>query len=323
MRYVKTSIVLALTFICVLGFINLSAAEGFSDKPVRLIVPYPAGGGHGLLARGFQIPFEKALQTKVVVENIPGGSTKLGTMEVMKAKPDGHTLFLLVYTALVGNYYAGTYDSKVWQSLSPIGSIAFGPYGMFEVKASAPFGTWSELVKHAKANPGKMNCGGPGTSGMMNLIFTEVTKAAGIKCMWVPFAGDSGSKTALLGGHVDFRICSTTSAFGMIKAGETKGIAISTDERYMQFKDVPSFKELGIGEGIWLDYVIWGPPEMPKQIVDTLAAAIKTAIKDPAYVKFNEDTLTNGVRFKTGSIIKEDLQQFDRKFGPKLAAMYR
>ncbi len=108
----------------------------------------------------------------------------------------------------------------------------------------------------------------------------------------------------------------------MIKAGRTKGIAISTDDRFKPFQDVPSFKELGIGESIWLRYTIWGPPKLPKQVIGKLTEAITQAIKDPAYVKLNEDSLTNEVEFKPSSVIKGELKQFDRRFGPKLADMY-
>lgn len=323
MRNFKVKFALTLILLFVFGFVSIGAAKEFPSKPIKLIVPFPPGGGHGTLSRAFQVPFEKALKTKVVIECVPGGSTKIGSYKVLKAKPDGYTLLLLVGTMFVGNYYSGTYDSKMWEKLTPLGTIADGPYSMIEVRADSPFTTWKDLVKHAKANPGKLNCGGMGASGMNTLIFNDITQAAGIKCTYVPFGGGGKYTTALLGGHVDFIVCSPSEARAMIKAEKTKGIAISTNQRYKYFPDVPSFKELGIGDGIWLDYCIWGPPKMPKQIADTLADAIKTASEDPKFIKFNEDMLTNNVKFKAGPEIIKGLQKFDKRFGPKLAEFHK
>ncbi|HSR14004.1 MAG TPA: hypothetical protein VLS90_21325, partial [Thermodesulfobacteriota bacterium] len=100
-----------------------AAGEEFPKRPIRMIIPFAAGGGTDILARAFQGPFEKALNGKVIVENIPGGSTKIAVMELMKARPDGYTLMLMGSEAMIGYYYSKTYDVKVWGKMTTAGNL--------------------------------------------------------------------------------------------------------------------------------------------------------------------------------------------------------
>jgi len=297
-------------------------AQGFPTKTIRMINPYASGGGGSTLARAFQTPFKNVLGTSVIVEDIPGGTTKIGTLEVMKANPDGYTLLFMADPAWVGYYYSKTYDFKPWEKLTAVGNLTVEPYGFIEIRSDAPYGSWAELVKYGKENPGKLTCGGPGAGGVPELIFNMITKAAGISGKYVPFAGAGPSKTALLGGHIDFRVCQHTEAISMIRAGKTKGIAISSDKRMEILPNVPTFKELGIGESIILTRSIWGPPQLPSSIVNILAAAIAKGIKDPEFIKVAEQGLFYKTEFRLGPRMIEELEKFDKTFGPQLAALY-
>ncbi len=180
-------LVLSLLFVC--GLTTAGFSQDFPKKPIRMIIAYSAGGGTDVLARSFQPPLEAALGGKVVIENIPAGTTKVGTMEAMKAKPDGYTLILMPDPGWVAYYYSGTYDIKVWEQMTPIANLTTEPYGFVEVRAESPFKTWADLVKGAKEKPGQLTCGGPGAGGMMELIMMTITKSAGIETRYVPFAG--------------------------------------------------------------------------------------------------------------------------------------
>jgi tripartite-type tricarboxylate transporter receptor subunit TctC len=305
------------------AFTNSVMGQDFPTKPIRLIVPYAPGGAHDLLARGVQVPMGKALGTTVIVEDISGGSTKVGSMEVLKAKPDGYTLLFMGDVAWIGYYYSKTYDFKQWERATPIGCTVLAPYAFIQIRADAPYKTWAELVEYAKKNPGKLTCSGPGAGGMMELIFTQITQQAGMKCRFVPFAGASPAQTALLGGHVDFQLCNVSEAIAMIRAGKTRGIAITTDKRYELLPNVPSFKELNLGEGIWMQFAIWGPANMPRNIADKLAKAIEIAVKDPDFVTLVKDNLVNTPEFRPGPVVKEEVEKFDKTWGPKLAEAYK
>ncbi|TRZ92183.1 tripartite tricarboxylate transporter substrate binding protein, partial [bacterium] len=186
-----------------------------------------------------------------------------------------------------------------------------------------PFKTWADLVKAAKENPGKLSCGGPGAGGMMELIMNDITKASGVQTRYVPFAGAGPSKIALLGGHVDFRVCQPTEAITMIQAGKSRGLAVSTDKRMESLPDVPTFKELGIGGTIDLTRSIWGPPKLPSNLVNTLTKAIEKATKDPAFIKVAQDQLLYTVDYRLPEKMRSELLNFDKDFGPKLAEMYK
>lgn len=316
-----TALFLSLFFI--FGLASAGFSEDFPKKPIRMIIPYSAGGGTDVLARTFQKPFEKELGTKILIENIPAGTTKVATMEAMKAKPDGYTIILMPDRAWVAYYYSKTYDTKVWEKFTPIGNLTTEPYGFVEVRVESPCKTWADLVKAAKENPGKLTCGGPGAGGMMELIMNDITKAAGVETRYVPFAGAGPSKTALLGGHIDFRVCQPTEAITMIRAGKTRGLAVSTDKRMEALPDVPTFKELGIGESITLTRSIWGPPNLPQNIVKIMTKAIEKATKDPDFVKVIENQLLYTVEYRLPDRVREDLKDFHKNWGPKLAESYK
>ena len=314
---------LFLTLVLVLGAVSAGLAENYPTKPIRCIIPYSAGGGNDVLARAFQVPFEKALGTKTLIENIPAGTTKVGTLELIKAKPDGYTIILSTNEAWVAYYYSKTYETKVWENMTPIGNITSEPYGFVEVRVESPYKTWADLVKAAKENPGKLTCGGPGAGGMMEVIMNEITKAAGIQTRYVPFAGAGPSKIALLGGHTDFRVCQPTEAITMIRAGKTRGLAVSTDKRMELLPDVPTFKELGIGESIILTRGVWGPPKLPQNIVNTVTQAMEKATKDPDFVKLVQDQLLYTVEYRPPDRVLRELINFDKRYGPKLAEAYK
>ncbi len=298
-------------------------AAGYPDRPIRVIVPYSAGGGNDVLIRAFQPALEKVLGQRLLIENIPAGTTKVGTMELMKAKPDGYTLIFSTTEAWVGYYYSKTYDTRVFDQMTPIGNLTSEPYGFVEILADSPIKSWANLVEAAKKSPGKLSAGGPGAGGMMELIHNLTTGAAGIKVQYVPFAGAGPSKVALLGGHVSYRVCQPPEAIAMIRAGKTRGLAISTEKRLPTLPDVPTFKELGIGGSILLTRGMWGPPKLPADLVAAMTRAIEKASKDPEFVKVAEEQLLYTVEYRTPETMRTELVKFDKEFGPKLAEMYK
>src|SRR5512135_100851 len=112
----------AATLVFFLALTGIGFADKYPSKPIRYIILYSAGGGNDVLARAFQRPFEKELGVRILIENIPAGTTKVATLEAMKAKPDGYTLIHMSDPAWVAYYYSKTYETKVWEQLTPIGN---------------------------------------------------------------------------------------------------------------------------------------------------------------------------------------------------------
>lgn len=304
-----------------LAFTHNSFAQKYPTKPVRIIVPYTPAGSNDSVARSLQRPLGQALGGTIVVENIPAGTTKLATLELMKSDPDGHTLFHLGVAPLMSYYYSGTYDSKIWEKMTVIAQNAEMPYVVIEVRADSPFKTWSDLVSFAKKNPAKLMCGGPGAGGVMNLIVSETAQAAGIVVKYVPFAGAGPSGTALLGGHIDYRVCQPIDATSRIKAGQTRGLGVAYGKRLPEMPDVPTFKELGLPEYPNMGLALWGPANVPPNIVSQISKAVEIALKDPGYIDFCKRFVLYPV-FKDAQMLKEDMKSFEKGMGPRLEAAY-
>lgn len=307
----------------VLALVSTGFAKDYPTKPIKCINPFAPGGANGLAALAFQQSFEKELGTKILVENVPGGSTKVGTMEVVKAKPDGYTIVFMSDRTWVFFYYSKVYDTKVWETLTPVGNLTTEYFTFVEVKIDSPYKTWADLVKAAKENPGKLTCGGAGSGGAGEYSMNEITRAAGIKTSYVPFAGGAAALTALLGGHVNFRIGAPSDAYPTIKGGKTRGLGLAAHTRMEALPDVPTFKELGLGETGIIPFTrsIWGPPKLPQKIVDVLTKAMEKAAKDPGFIKIVESQLLLKVDYKPPTQMQEAVINFDRIHGPKLAEL--
>ena len=220
-------------------------------------------------------------------------------------------------------YYSGVFDdTKVHYELTILGRSGQMPWGMLETRADAPFKTWNELVAYAKQNPGKLSAGGPATGGMMNLIVLETAKSAGINVVYVPFAGGGPSGSALLGGHIQYRVAQPTEVFPNVRAGKTRGLAVGFPTRIPEMPDVPTFRELGIQFDVPVfGFDLWGPPKLPAAIASQLTKALEAAVKDPEYVEAAK-RLTYQPVFVGPEPLKEMMRQFEKDIGPKLVAAF-
>ena len=304
------------------GIAHSCLAQGFPSKPVRVIVPFAAGGANDLVARALQRPLGKVLNGTVVVENLPGASTKIATNDLTKSAPDGHTLMLAGNVALMGYYYSGTYDIKVWDHMTVLGQTGQMPWGMLEVRADSPFKTWADLVSYAKKNPGKLSAGGPAPGGMMNLFVLETAKSSGIDVTYVPFAGGGPSGTALLGGHVEYRVAQPSEVYPNVRAGKTRGLGVAFASRMPEMPDVPTFKELGIMFDVPpFGFDFWGPANMPPAVASQITRAIEQAIKDPEFVEVARRLVYQPV-FTGPEVLRASMKDFEKNIGPKLVAAF-
>jgi tripartite-type tricarboxylate transporter receptor subunit TctC len=313
-----------LAVFALLGFAAQAAfAQAYPSKPIRIIVPFAASGANDLIGRALQRPLARILNGSIVIENMPGASTKIGVNEVMKAAPDGHTLLFASLASTMGYFYSGAFDDvKVHERLVILGRSGQMAWGMLEAKADAPFKNWQELVAHAKKNPGKLSSGGPAPGGMMNLIVLETAKLAGIDVTYVPFAGGGPSGIALLGGHVDYRVAQPPEVVNNVRAGKTRGIAVAFPTRLPELPDVPTFRELGLAFDVPIfGFDLWGPPGLPAPIASQLTKAMEQAVADPEYQE-TVKKLTYQPVFLGPEGLHQMRKQFESEIGPKLLAAF-
>jgi len=315
---------LLLSLFLVLGLISAGFAENFPTRPIRVVNPYAPGGATDILARAFQRPFEAALGVKVIIDNKPGGSTKIGVMEAMNAKSNGYTILLTSDVSWVSFYYSQIFDLKLWEVLTPIGNLTTEPWNLVEVRKESPFKTWADLVKAAKENPGKLTCGGSAAGGMPLFFTNQIGKGAGIQIKHVPFSGAGPAQIALLGGHIDFRTCTAPEAMPMIRSGKTRALAVTYDKRIKALlPGVPTFDELGMKLPAVVTRAIWGPPKLPQNITDIIAKAIEKGTQDPEFIKLVEESLFFTVEFRPGQRMREAIMNFDKDWGPSFIETFK
>jgi putative tricarboxylic transport membrane protein len=197
-------------------------------------------------------------------------------------------------------------------------------FAFWEVRKESPFKTFADFVKAAKQTPGKLTCG-ISSRGTYDIMIADVERAAGIQIKHVPFLGGGPSGIALLGGHIDLRLCVPSEAITMLQAGKTRGLAVQVENRLPSLPDVPTFKDLGYHDVMTIvsTQSIWGPANLPQNIVNTLSKGIEKATKDPEFRKTMEETFVSKVEFRSGPKMTETTRNLDKQLGPLLIQFYQ
>jgi len=264
------------------------AQAKFPDRPIRLIIPWAAGGpadaGFRILAQSVS----KKLGQQVIVDNKAGASGIMGAMALQEAKPDGYTISQMHMSVLRQPLLNKQLTYNPINDLTYILQITGFVMGVV-VKADAPWKTLPELLAYAKANPGKLNWGTLGIGSTQHLAMERVGIAqGGLSWTHAPYRGTADTLRALLGGEIDF--ASEASGWApMVQAGQLRLLAVFTAERAKRFPDVPTVKELGIDVVIDSPGGLIGPKGMDPAVVAVLADAFRAAAQEPEHLKFLEN----------------------------------
>lgn len=258
-----------------------SALAAYPEKPISLIVPFPAGSGTDAVGRIFAEGLSKQLGQPVIVENKPGANATIAANYVAKAKPDGYTLFVTTNTShsaapwLMKNV---TYDPV--KDFTPIARGGNLPFLLLS-NPDRPYKTVAELVEYAKAHPGTVTYATGNSTGIVAGATLGVT--AGVNLLAVPYKGTPQALTDLVGGQVDFMFTDFTSGMPFVKSGRLHAMAVSTAKRSDLVPDLPSMEESGVANfdiNSWNGY--FGPAGMSPDTVQVLNTAINNIVNDPA-----------------------------------------
>jgi tripartite-type tricarboxylate transporter receptor subunit TctC len=256
-------------------------AQAWPSKPVRLVIPYAAGGGGDVTWRSISNSVEGRLGQRFVVDNKVGASGNLGAADVARAQPDGYTLLLASTNNLVTNQFLfKDMGFDPLQAFAPIAMLSDAPT-VFAVNASVPARTLPELVAHAKANPGKLNFGSPGNATPPHLAAELLARLANVKIVHIPYKGAAGAVQALLAGDIQLYFTALTPISGHMKSGKVRALAVGSQKRLQSIPDVPTTAEAGFPElltGNW--WVLAAPRGIDAAIVDRLAAEVRTALAE-------------------------------------------
>ncbi|MDM0099775.1 tripartite tricarboxylate transporter substrate binding protein [Variovorax sp. J22G73] len=257
------------------------AAGSWPDHPVRLIVPYPVGGGGDTAARPLGIYLSKKLGQQIVVDNRGGANGNIGMELVAKSPADGYTLVLALTSQLAVNqtlYKQLSYDPA--KDFEPIALVASAPY-FLALNPKVPAKDLKEFIALAKANPGKYSFGSSGNGSGPHLSMELLKSMAGIDLLHVPFKGTGPAMPALLGGDVDAMFVSYGVGSGQIKAGKLRAIAVSSSKRAPTLPDIPTIAEAGVpgyDSGVW--YALLAPKGTPASIVQRINTDINALLKE-------------------------------------------
>ena len=269
-----------------LGAVLLAAAlplfgQSYPTRPVKIIVPFAAGGPADIYARAVGERLQAALGQPFVVEDRPGGGSIVGTDAVAKSAPDGYTLLMMSNTHTVNESLIPTKPFALMRDFVPVAPVNYSDLVMV-VHPSVPANTLGEFIALAKSKPGGLNyaSSGPGTPYHMA---GELFKAmAGVNIVHVPYKGSSGARTDILGGQVHMMFDAITTMAPNVRAGKLKALATSGKARSTVLPDVPTVSEAGVPgyeAVIWLG--IMAPAGTPRAIVEKLNAEITRATSSP------------------------------------------
>jgi tripartite-type tricarboxylate transporter receptor subunit TctC len=273
-----------------LPFATAGAARAqakFPDRPIRLIIPWAAGGpadaGFRILAQSVSRKFGQ----QVVVDNKAAASGILGAMALQEAKPDGYTISQMHMSVLRQPLLNKQLTYNPITDLTYILQITGFVMGVV-VRADARWKTLPELLAYAKANPSKLNWGTLGIGSTQHLAMERVGMAQGLSWTHAPYRGTADTLRALLGGEIDF--ASEASGWApMVQAGQLRLLAVFTAERAKRFPDVPTVKELGLDVVVDSPGGLIGPKGMDPDVVAVLADAFRAAAQEPEHLKFLEN----------------------------------
>ncbi|MCX7223173.1 MAG: tripartite tricarboxylate transporter substrate binding protein [Burkholderiales bacterium] len=247
-----------------------TAQTDFPNKPITLLVGSAPGGSNDVFARVIGKQLQDVLGVSVVVENKPAAGGILANVLLAKAPADGYTLVVLSSTFTTGAAVRKNLQYDAITSFTPIAMLAKGPM-LITVGNNTPYKTLEDLVKFAKANPGKLNYGTSGVGSINQFASELLSEAAGIKMTHVPYKGMGPAVTDLLSGHIDMIIASAPSLLSQVKSEKIRALGVTTVERSEVAPDISGLKEAGLPKAaVDLWWGVLAPAGTPKPVVDKL-----------------------------------------------------
>ena len=291
----------------------VAGAQSWPQKPIRMIVPYPAGGGTDFIGRLAAKELTERLGQQVFVENRAGANGAIGLQALMQSDPDGYTIAASSDTPLVVNPWL--YEKLPYQPLRdfvPVATLVRFP-GMLAVHPSLPAHGVAELIALAKANPGSLAYASAGVGNFSHLAMELFALAAGVKLLHVPYKGTGPASLALIGGEVQMGFNNVQTLLQNVRAGQLRPLAVAEPQRLAILPDVPTVAETvpGFAMAPWVGIIV--PARTPADIVNRLAHASLAVMSDPAVIRLLNDQQVTPMVTSTQEfeqLIKSDLERW-------------
>ncbi|MDM0032017.1 tripartite tricarboxylate transporter substrate binding protein [Variovorax sp. J22P271] len=273
-----------------LAFSHPAAAQAFpTKKPIRLIVPFAAGGGTDVISRVLGAGIGAELHQTVIVENKPGAGTLIGSDYVAKSAPDGYTLLMATFAHAVNPSLLTKLPYNQATAFAPLSLVGESP-NVLVVRPEHAVKSVADLVAYAKANPGKLSYGSFGNGTSAHLAGELFKSLAKVDLTHVPYRGSAPALTDLLGGQIDMMFTTTASVAPYIASGKLRALAVTSPQRSSALPNVPTVAESGVPGYVaqsW--YGLYAPAGTPRDVVMQLNAAIRKAASSETFRKRIED----------------------------------
>ena len=309
-----TMLVIVVTLLVGAGIQPLIADE-YPTRPIRMVVPFPPGGGNDLLARSISQPLSQAIGQSVVVDNRGGAGGQIGATLAAAAAPDGYTIFL----GSIGNLtFLPVLQSKLQyepiRDFAPVTLLATSPF-ILVVNPAVPAKSVKELIALAKAQPGKLNYGSAGPGSSLHMTGELFKLESGADITHVPYKGTAPALIDLLSGQVQMLFSTMPSVVPHVKTGKLRGLGVSSLKRAAAVPDVPPIAEAVPGFEVlnWQGIVV--PKKTPEAIVQKLNRALLEALKSPETIKALANQgldAAGGTPGEFGALIKSEIGKYGK-----------
>jgi tripartite-type tricarboxylate transporter receptor subunit TctC len=259
---------------------RIATAQTYPSRPIRWIVPFPAGGGSDIIARLMGQWLSERLGQPFVIENRAGAGSNLGTKVVVDAPPDGYTLLLAASPNAINATFYDSLNYNFIRDIAPVGGIEREPLVMM-INPSFPAKTVPEFIAYAKANPGKVNMGSAGIGSTPHLAGEMFRIMAGVNLVHVPYRGSPQALTDLIGGQVQVSFPLVAGSVEYIRTGRLHAVAVTTARRSDVLPDVPAIAEFVPNYDASNWFGVGVPKKTPIEIVERLNKEVNAALSDP------------------------------------------
>lgn len=273
-----------LVVLLLLPFATFAMGQTFPDRPIRVVVPFPAGGSADYVMRLLGEKLTAQWGKPVVVEAKPGGGTIIGSNVVAKAAPDGYTLGLVTGSFVIQPAIRKTVPYDILRDFEFVTPVMETPF-VLTANSALPAASLKDLVAYARANPGKLNIGSFGVGSTPHILAEIFGRSAGVQLVHVPFKGSPDGMAAQLAGEVQLNFDVVMSPMPHIQSGRLKPLVVTSGRRYPGLRDTPTAAEAGLPD---LDITAWfgivAPARTPREIVAKLNGGFAQALRQPDVV---------------------------------------
>jgi len=299
---------------------GLAAAQSFPERPLRIIVPFAAGGATDVTARVIAEAMGAQLPQPVVVENRPGGGGVVGSEVVVRAPADGHTMLVNNNSLAVLRHFTPNAPFDPAQALTPVTLLIDTPMAML-VANNLPVTTGQEFVALVRANPGKYDYGTTGGGGTLQMAALLFLRATGTTMTEIPYRGGAPATLDLIAGRIALQFDTGTTGFQTARGGGARAVAVTSARRSRFAPEIPTWREIGVDDAfsVWQGVFVSSatPPALRETLRQAIVRALRTEATQRRFAELGADNILGGTLEESEAVVRAEFSRWDRLLGSR------